>query len=83
LHLAENVRMLPRNAQEPEAWGNDGYFCMWVKGHDTVGLRFPWTLITTISCDRNRSSDPTEIMIIGRREETVATRGTIPEAQRF
>ncbi len=83
LHLAENVRMLPRDAQDPEAWGNDGYFCMWVKGHDTVGLRFPWTLITTISCDRNHSSDPTEIMIVGRRDETVTKLGSVPEALRF
>jgi 4-amino-4-deoxy-L-arabinose transferase-like glycosyltransferase len=83
LHLAQNVRMLPLDAQEPDAWGNDGYFCMWVKGNDTVRLCFPWKLIATISCDRNHSSDPTEIMIVGRRDETVAVRGTIPEALRF
>jgi 4-amino-4-deoxy-L-arabinose transferase-like glycosyltransferase len=83
LHLAENVRMLPLDAQEPDAWGNGGYFCMWVKGNDMVRLCFPWKLIATISCDRNRSSDPTEIMIVGRRDETVAARGTIPEALRF
>jgi hypothetical protein len=83
LHLAQNVRMLPLDAQEPDTWGNDGYFCMWVKGTDAVRLCFPWKLIATISCDRNHSTDPTEIMIVGRRDETVAARGTIPEALRF
>jgi 4-amino-4-deoxy-L-arabinose transferase-like glycosyltransferase len=83
LHLAQNVRMLPLDAQEPEAWGNGGYFCMWVKGNDIVRLCFPWKLIATISCDRNKSSEPTEIMIVGRRDETVAARGTVPEPLRF
>lgn len=71
LHLAQNVRMLKLDAQDPDAWGNDGYFCMWVKGNDDVRLCFPWKLIARISCDRNKSSDPTEIMIVGRRDETV------------
>jgi 4-amino-4-deoxy-L-arabinose transferase-like glycosyltransferase len=83
LHFAENVRLLPLGAQEPDAWANDGYFCMWVKGGDVVRLCFPWKLIATISCDRNKSSEPTEIMIVGRRDETLADRGAIPEALRF
>ncbi|HEV3304577.1 MAG TPA: glycosyltransferase family 39 protein [Planctomycetaceae bacterium] len=83
LHLAQNVRMLPLDAQEPDLWGNGGYFCMWVKGTDVVRLCFPWKLIATISCDRNKSSEPTEIMIVGRRDETVAARGTVPEPLRF
>jgi 4-amino-4-deoxy-L-arabinose transferase-like glycosyltransferase len=82
-HLAQNVRMLPLDAQEPDAWGNGGYFCMWVKGTDVVSLCFPWKLIATISCDRNHSADPTEIMIVGRRDQTVLARGTVPEAVRF
>jgi 4-amino-4-deoxy-L-arabinose transferase-like glycosyltransferase len=83
LHLAENVRMLPLGAQDPSTWGNGGYFCVWVKGNDVVRLCFPWKLIGTVSCDRNKSTDPTEIMIVGRRDETVADRGAVPEALRF
>jgi hypothetical protein len=83
LHLAQNVRMLPLDAQDPSEWGNDGYFCMWVKGNDIVRLCFPWKLIATVSCDRNHSSDPTEIMIVGRRDETVTKLGSVPEALRF
>jgi len=83
LHLAENVRRLPLGSQDPDAWGNGGYFCIWVKGNDAVRLCFPWKLIATVCCDRNKSDEPTEIMIVGRRDGTVATRGTVPEAQRF
>jgi hypothetical protein len=56
---------------------------MWVKGNDIVHLCFPWKLVATISCDRNRSSDPTEIMIVGRRDDTVTARGIVPEGVRF
>jgi 4-amino-4-deoxy-L-arabinose transferase-like glycosyltransferase len=83
LHLAENVRQLPLDAQDPDAWGNGGYFCLWVKGNDIVQLCFPWKLIATISCDRNRSDDPTEIMIVGRRDETITARGIVPEGLRL
>jgi 4-amino-4-deoxy-L-arabinose transferase-like glycosyltransferase len=83
LHYAENVRLLRLDAQDPDTWGNDGYFCMWVKGNDIVHLCFPWKLVATISCDRNRSSDPTEIMIVGRRDDTVTARGIVPEGVRF
>jgi hypothetical protein len=83
LHYAENVRLLPLDAQDPDTWGNGGYFCMWVKGTDIVHLCFPWKLVATISCDRNHSSDPTEIMIVGRRDETVTARGIVPEGVRF
>ncbi len=83
LHYAENVRLLPLDVQDPDTWGNGGYFCMWVKGNDIVHLCFPWKLVATISCDRNHSSDPTEIMIVGRRDETVTVRGIVPEGVRF
>ncbi len=83
LHYAENVRLLRLDAQDPDTWGNGGYFCMWVKGNDIVHLCFPWKLVATISCDRNHSSDPTEIMIVGRRDETVTARGIVPEGMRF
>jgi hypothetical protein len=82
-HLGQNVRMLPLDAQDPSGWGNGGYFCMWVKGNDVVRLCFPWKLVATISCDRNHSSDPTEIMIVGRRDETQTTLGMVPEPLRF
>jgi 4-amino-4-deoxy-L-arabinose transferase-like glycosyltransferase len=82
-HLAQNVRMLPLGAQDPSGWGNGGYFCMWVKGNDVVRLCFPWKLIATISCDRNHSSDPTEIMIVGRRDESKNAIGMVPEPLRF
>jgi hypothetical protein len=48
-----------------------------------VRLCFPWKLIGTVSCDRNKSSEPTEIMIVGRRDETVVARGLVPEALRL
>jgi 4-amino-4-deoxy-L-arabinose transferase-like glycosyltransferase len=83
LHFAQDVRQLPLGAQDPTAWGNGGYFCVWVKGNDVVRLCFPWKLVATISCDRNKSSEPTEIMIVGRRDEAVAERGAIPEALRL
>ena len=83
LHFAQNVRKLPLGAQDPDAWGNGGYFCMWVKGGAAVRLCFPWKLVATICCDRNKSSEPTEIMIIGRRDETLAGRGQVPAALRL
>ncbi len=69
-HLAEPVRIVDLDADDPAAWGTTDYFCIWTKHSQVPQLSFPWEPVTKISCDRNRTNDPTEVMIVGRRKST-------------
>jgi len=67
-HLQEPVRLLAPDEDDPAAWGNADYFCVWFKGTDPPELGFSWEPVATISCDRNRSGRSTETTIVGRRK---------------
>lgn len=82
-HLREPVRLLDPEEDDPAAWGNDGYFCMWIKGTEPPQFGFPWEPVATISCDRNRSGHPTEVTLVGRRKFPTAVAGRSSQPPRL
>ncbi|HUE17160.1 MAG TPA: glycosyltransferase family 39 protein [Planctomycetaceae bacterium] len=82
-HLQEPVRLLGRDEDDPNAWGNTDYFCMWIKGTDPPQLGFSWEPVATISCDRNRSGRATEVTIVGRRKSSATVAGQPSQPPHF
>jgi 4-amino-4-deoxy-L-arabinose transferase-like glycosyltransferase len=82
-HLRRDVRLVDPDEEDPAAWGNAEYFCMWIKGTDPPEFDFLWEPIATISCDRNRSVHPTEVMIVGRRKSKPVVAEQTAQAPRF
>jgi 4-amino-4-deoxy-L-arabinose transferase-like glycosyltransferase len=64
-HFQEPIalRPWPRNADDPAA--QVSYFCFEQAGNPP--LPFPWEKVALISCDRDRTAQPEEIVIVGRR----------------
>lgn len=65
------VRQLEVDTKALDAAGTD-YFCFWVwsRGVKPADIPFEWEPVATISCDRNRRSNPVDTMIIGRRRRS-------------
>jgi hypothetical protein len=82
-HLRREVRLVDPDEDDPAAWGNADYFCMWIKGTDPPQFDFLWEPIATISCDRNRSAHPTEVMIVGRRKSKPVVAEQTAQTPRF
>ncbi len=82
-YLRQPVRLLDPDEDDPAVWGNTDYFCMWIKGTDPPQLGFSWEPVATISCDRNRSGHPTEVMIVGRRKSPPVVAGQTSQPSHF
>lgn len=68
LLYGEPVRQLPVDTTEMDKSGTD-YFCFWVwsGGVKPADIPFEWEQVASISCDRNKRSNPVDTVIVGRR----------------
>jgi 4-amino-4-deoxy-L-arabinose transferase-like glycosyltransferase len=65
-HLKSPLKIVGKGNGDPNAVLNDGYFCVWLHGKELPQVNFPWEPIATICCDRSRSRNPVDTMVVGR-----------------
>jgi hypothetical protein len=67
------LRPWPRDVDDPA--GQCRYFCFQLA---YPPLPFPWEKVAVISCDRDRTAQPEEVVIVGRRLEMVTSSRSSP-----